>query len=145
VKSYADKGGLIPFLYSYIKDIISKVIAEQRVNIHDILDLEQDAERQAVEILPLALGKVRLPVFDANYYLKINTDVAKAYGSTNTIGAIWHWLEYGINEGRKSAPQFNVVQYLENYVDLKRAFGNNYFKAIDHYLIYGRKEERKPY
>lgn len=78
------------------------------------------------------------PVFNKAYYLKINPDVKKA-----GIEPTAHWLKNGIKEGRKSAPNFHVAEYLANYGDLRRAFGSKgYALAIKHYYNNGIAEGR---
>src|SRR5690606_33628183 len=44
----------------------------------------------------LNLGRSPNPNFDARWYLKINEDIRKA-----GMGAVEHYLKYGIHEGRK--------------------------------------------
>lgn len=141
-QQYSDEGGLILFLHKYVKDIITKIITEQRLNIHDFLPLEKAADKLSDEVTPLIMGKIKLPIFDPGYYLKIHTDVAKVYGNNNLSGAMIHWMEYGISEGRRSSEHFDVRAYLAHYQDLQNVIGNDFFKAIDHYLIYGMKEGR---
>ena len=81
------------------------------------------------------------PIFNASYYLSKNTDVKKA-GFT-TKNALEHWKESGIREGRPSAPNFHVKEYLANYGDLRKAFGvKGYAKAVQHYYISGINEGR---
>jgi hypothetical protein len=56
-QQYSDEGGMVLFLHKYVKDIIAKVIAEQRLNIHDILPLEKAADSHADEVTKLIYGK----------------------------------------------------------------------------------------
>lgn len=56
-QQYSDEGGMVLFLHKYVKDIIVKVIAEQRLNIHDILPLEKAADSHADEVTKLIYGK----------------------------------------------------------------------------------------
>lgn len=80
------------------------------------------------------------PVFNAKYYLSVNPDVKKKYTLAN---AKEHWKKYGIKEGRNSAPNFHVKEYLANYADLRKAFGSKgYAKAVKHYYNYGINELR---
>lgn len=80
------------------------------------------------------------PVFVANYYLEQNPDVKRAGYTTKT--AVNHWLQYGIKEGRASAPNFHVKEYVANYSDLQKAFGKNYPRLVKHYYINGINEQR---
>lgn len=82
------------------------------------------------------------PVFNPVYYLKINPDVAKA-GKNSKEYAKQHWLKHGIKEGRASAPNFHVKEYLANYADLRKAYGDKgYAKAVKHYYQLGINEGR---
>lgn len=80
------------------------------------------------------------PVFDARYYLNKNPDVNRKYKVPN---AVEHWLQFGIKEGRPSAPNFHVKEYLANYADLRKAYGDKgYAKAVKHYYNHGINEGR---
>lgn len=81
------------------------------------------------------------PVFRADYYLQVNKDVAR-HKNTQAY-ALEHWLKHGIKEGRPSAPNFHVKEYMANYSDLRKAFGDKgYAKAVKHYFEYGINEGR---
>lgn len=81
------------------------------------------------------------PVFNPDYYLKANPDVARV--SNTQKFAKEHWLKHGIKEGRNSAPNFHVKEYLANYADLRRVHGNTgYAQAIKHYYNSGINEGR---
>jgi hypothetical protein len=45
-------------------------------------------------------GRVASPTFSAAIYLQKYPDVAAAYGATNYRGAVYHYIQYGRNEGR---------------------------------------------
>lgn len=77
------------------------------------------------------------PVFNADYYNKMNPDVA-----AHKVDATAHWLASGIKEGRPSAPNFHVKEYVANYSDLARVFGSNYPDAVKHYFNSGIEEGR---
>lgn len=77
------------------------------------------------------------PVFNKDYYLATYPDVARAGVDVES-----HWLTDGIKEGRFSAPNFHVTEYLANYSDLQQAFGKNYKALIDHYINSGINEGR---
>jgi hypothetical protein len=84
-----------------------------------------------------------LPAFSADYYLRMNGDVANAFGKENYQAAREHWNTSGRSEGRMSAPGFHVREYLELNSDLKVAYGNNYAGAISHFKSYGINEGRQ--
>ena len=82
-------------------------------------------------------------VFEVGNYMAMNPDVANAsYGDPTR--AIQHWLIWGANEGRQAHPTFHSRQYLENYEDLRNAFGpNNFGDAIHHFVAHGIHEGRR--
>lgn len=83
-------------------------------------------------------------IFDANYYLLINPDVKNFYGINNYDGARFHWLRYGISEGRRASTAFNAGFYLQNNPDVARYYGAaNYQGAIQHFITFGINEGRQ--
>ena len=57
-------------------------------------------------------------VFDLNYYIKNNPDVAKAFGG-NTEAIFAHFVNNGEAEGRQAIANFNVASYRARYADLR--------------------------
>ena len=45
-----------------------------------------------------------------------------------------HWQNIGIIEGKQACGSFHVLQFLDNYPDLKQKYGTNYTAAIEYYL-----------
>jgi hypothetical protein len=89
-------------------------------------------------------------IFDRVWYYNMYADVRTwAQNKVATQGGSvwdhvqWHWLNYGIAQGRVGAPTFDPEYYLSSYADLRDAFGTNYQAAIDHYVVYGRNEGRR--
>lgn len=81
-------------------------------------------------------------VYEYEYYLEKNPDVAAYYGDDRR-GAFEHFLNYGMKEGRASAPGFDVASYYNANVDLRRAYGiNDLSKYYRHYVEYGKNENR---
>ena len=81
-------------------------------------------------------------VFDAHFYLNTNPDLELANLHTPEQASS-HWCNFGIKEGRQGTSSFHSIQYLENYQDLRNAFGDNYEAAIVHYIKHGMEEGRK--
>ena len=107
-------------------------------------------------------------IFNAEYYAKVNTDVARVLG-TNPAVLYKHFVEYGMaegracspvynpkeylaynpfinngmNEGRQASSLFNINYYKSSYRDLRTAFGNNNVEYYKHFANYGYKEGRK--
>ena len=77
----------------------------------------------------------RSKLFDSKYYLENNPDVAAA-----GINPLYHYLAYGIAEGRNPNPLFDTSYYLKNNPDVAAAGIN----PLYHYLTYGIAEGRNP-
>ena len=75
----------------------------------------------------------KTPLFDQEYYLKTNPDVA-----CSNIDPVWHYILYGASEGRAPSKQFNSKAYLKNNQDVKKSSIN----PLVHYIRYGKKEGR---
>ena len=56
--------------------------------------------------------------------------------------ALWHFANYGIDEGRQGNKAFNVYTYKGKYADLQAAYGNNIRQYYTHYMYYGKNEGR---
>ena len=80
-------------------------------------------------------------VFDYEYYQKQYADLFNAFGD-DSESYLWHFVEYGMAEGRRGNKQFNVYAYKNRYADLKKAFGNNLCSYYLHYIEYGKAEGR---
>ena len=104
--------------------------------------------------LPKEEYKSRIPDdFEWKEYLSINRDVAKVYPTRQ--GAIDHWLNYGINEGRSYTskspntasnvtvpPDFDWKDYLLMNKDLLAMYSTER-EAVQHWQKVGYKENRK--
>lgn len=80
-------------------------------------------------------------VYNPDYYLQHNPDVAAACGQ-NSDTLILHFLRCGMNEGRCASAEFDVKTYKKRYKDLRAAYGQNYKAYYQHYRMYGKKEGR---
>jgi hypothetical protein len=81
-------------------------------------------------------------VFQSTYYADQNPDVENVDGY-DQAKLLEHWKKFGINEGRRSSPVFDVKYYLQMNPDLARQFGQkNYLEAAKHWYNHGRKEGR---
>ena len=58
---------------------------------------------------------------------------------------IWknHFYKNGIAEGRVASEVFSLKDYVENNIDLKNAFGEDYKSALFHFIGKGISEDRK--
>ena len=57
-------------------------------------------------------------------------------------GAIEHFINFGIKEGRQACEKFNITAYKNNYADLRNAFGDNNIAYVRHYMELGKEEDR---
>lgn len=80
-------------------------------------------------------------VYDYNYYVQNNPDVAKAYPNDD-IAVLKHFIMYGMREGRQAKSTFSVASYRCQYADLRRAYETNLPQYYLHYIVYGQKEGR---
>ncbi|MFI3201430.1 MAG: L,D-transpeptidase [Eubacteriales bacterium] len=80
-------------------------------------------------------------LFDAEYYARMNTDVAAIYG-TDYNKLYKHFIQYGMKEGRSGTPNFNVLAYKSAYPDLEAIFQDNIEAYYNHYETSGQKEGR---
>ena len=75
-------------------------------------------------------------------YTANNPDIQKAYRDDDT-GALWHFVTFGMKEGRLGNNDFNVVSYMSRYLDLRNTFGTINIRAYYiHYLSTGKAEGR---
>lgn len=76
------------------------------------------------------------PVYYLNQYPDVNAAVNGSFG-----GALNHWLYFGVNEGRQSAPYFFANAYLAKNADLQQA-GLDIGGAVRHWMEFGHAEGR---
>ena len=80
-------------------------------------------------------------VFDADYYLKNNPDVAK-WANNDKDKALQHFINYGMAEGRRGNESFDVQSYYNEYQDLRLAYGTDLPRYYVHYMKWGKGEKR---
>ncbi len=83
------------------------------------------------------------PVYDYYYYTQKNPDVKNAFNPLDDTAVLNHLINYGMKEGRTSSPNFDLTSYAYKYVDLRRAFKDNFKGYYMHYVNYGKREGRK--
>ncbi|MBR4308178.1 MAG: MBL fold metallo-hydrolase, partial [Oscillospiraceae bacterium] len=73
-------------------------------------------------------------VFDAEYYASKYPDLAELYG-TDEAGLYYHFVNYGIEEGRSASPFFDVKYYAaQNTHHMTDTFRGNFVKAFNDFL-----------
>ncbi|MRX52185.1 hypothetical protein GI374_17625 [Paracoccus sp. S-4012] len=73
--------------------------------------------------------------FDAEYYLRHNSDVAES-----GIDPLYHFVRFGWHDGRDPSAAFSVSYYLESNPDVREANLNPFW----HYVVAGKAEGRAP-
>lgn len=91
-------------------------------------------------------------VYDTEYYLSKYPDLQNAVTAGVQSGAIpdknggiswWlyqHFLKYGMSEARQAISTFDVVKYRNTFIDLQKAFGDDWKAYYYHYMQFGAKE-----
>ena len=81
-----------------------------------------------------------LEVLDPAYYIQTHLDL-RQFGN-NHNAARDHWLRYGVNEGRDSAPWFSANSYCQRYSDVKQTTQNCMDKPaiVRHFLDHGVRQ-----
>lgn len=87
------------------------------------------------------LNELEDKVFDAETYKRNNPDVVKALGTDENV-LYNHWIEYGINEGRKGSNIFDVKYYIDRYPDIQEFYADTYMDAYKHFITMGYKNGR---
>lgn len=80
-------------------------------------------------------------VYDYHQYIENNPDVRDAFAG-NDYTVLRHFVEYGMQEGRRANAEFDVNAYKKRYVDLRNAFGTEDKSYYMHYIQYGKAEGR---
>ncbi len=81
-------------------------------------------------------------VYDFNYYINKYSDMKKYYANDD-VGAIKHFVEHGMAEGRQGKATFELGSYKNSSPDLRKHFGNDNKKYYIHYMNHGYAEGRK--
>jgi len=83
-------------------------------------------------------------IFDEDFYLEFNPDVAAAVTAGDFSSGLGHFQRYGLQAGRTLvSPSFNERTYLENYPDVAAAVtAGNFSSGLDHYIRFGAAEGR---
>ena len=87
-------------------------------------------------------GKDYSAVYNYDYYISHNPDVAKAFPNDD-VSVLKHFINYGMSEGRQASESFDLASYKNAYRDLRNAFGNDKKKYYMHYINNGKSEGRK--
>lgn len=87
-------------------------------------------------------GRSASPLFDTEYYLSNNPDVADAVAQ-GVINAWDHFELFGGDEGRSPTPLFNSLFYVQQNPDIAAAIEQGIISsATQHFVLYGHTELR---
>lgn len=64
-------------------------------------------------------------------------------GGFDDAALLSHWLNHGVQEGRRASYVFDVKEYLQYNSDLQTAYGTDYKGAINHFVSFGINEGRR--
>lgn len=85
---------------------------------------------------PLAYAAPEASLFNAQFYLSHNPDVAAAH-----VDPLLHYEEHGWHEGRDPSAGFSTEKYLAAYSDVRAAN----IDPFGHYAVYGQAEGRSAF
>ncbi|MGL5075634.1 MAG: hypothetical protein ACRDBG_07295, partial [Waterburya sp.] len=86
-------------------------------------------------------GRDPSPLFDTQYYLEQNPDVATALAGGNFSGdPLLHYVSAGAAEGRDPNPYFDSDYYLQQNPEVQEAGWN----PLEHYVLYGSASQLDP-
>ncbi len=88
------------------------------------------------EPAPAKVIRTEQEMFDANFYLAKNPDVAAAH-----VDPLYHYRAFGWTEGRDPSTQFSTNKYFAAYTDVKAA----HIDPLAHYANYGQAEGRSAF
>lgn len=83
-------------------------------------------------------------LFDEQFYLANNSDVAIAVNQGIFANGLNHFIEVGQFEGRDPGPLFNTQFYLTNNPDVAGAVQGDQLTGIEHFVNFGDQEGRDP-
>lgn len=81
-------------------------------------------------------------VFDPAYYSNRYADIRSAFGTDKNM-LMNHFKTFGMKEARRGIASFDVMRYRALNPDLDKAFGDNWERYYEHYIVFGHSEKRK--
>ncbi|GET36712.1 alkaline phosphatase D family protein [Microseira wollei] len=89
-------------------------------------------------------GRDPSALFNTKFYFEQNPDVARAVDRDELTG-IEHFVKFGKQEGRDPSLLFSNSFYRENNRDVADAVNRRVLPSLlDHYLLFGQRESRRP-
>ncbi|MBE7380670.1 MAG: FG-GAP repeat protein [Leptolyngbya sp. SIO1E4] len=94
---------------------------------------------ETMDGLPLA------QLFDEQYYLNQNSDVAAAVSTGGLSSGYQHFVQFGLAEGRNPSVLYDEAFYLANNADIAAAVAADFIDSgLTHFLLFGHEEARDP-
>lgn len=92
------------------------------------------------------VGGIQLAqLFDENFYLENNVDVAAAVAAGRLTSGYEHFVRNGITEGRSPSQLYDETFYRNNNADVDNAVNAGRFASgLEHFLVNGHREGRDP-
>ncbi|MGD1928409.1 MAG: cadherin-like domain-containing protein [Leptolyngbyaceae cyanobacterium] len=126
--------------------------ATVNIQVNGLLSEFFDFERFLQEQNPAAVapadtiaGLPLAQLYDENFYLSQNLDVASAVAAGGFSSGYQHFVTLGINEGRNPSVLYNEAFYLSNNVDVANEVANGSLASgLAHFLNSGHIEGRDP-
>lgn len=94
-----------------------------------------------IEQFPLPSEENFSAIYNYDYYVAHNSDVAAAFGG-DRAQTFQHFLQYGMNEGRVASAGFDVLSYYNQYAELRADYGQNLVRYYIDYLRRGKDAGR---
>ena len=86
-----------------------------------------------------ATNRLKALTYNSTFYANAQADVKAAYGTNTDL--LWsHFVHYGIKEGRRANPVFDMRYYASNNSYVKNTFGTDYKAIMEYYVNIGYKE-----
>lgn len=110
-------------------------------------ETEEQKNRGALEhyrLHGMVEGRIACRAISPHWYLYNCSDLVDAFGSQNNryVLAVRHVVEFGIREGRQTAPWFHIDRYIALNQDVRDAYGGDRWLCYEHWLSFGRNEGR---
>lgn len=112
--------------------------AEGRTGDGELVDVPSNGANSAGTVYD---GVDYSSVYNFDYYLNANADVAEAFGN-DAAAVLKQFVDHGMAEGRQGSVEFNVYTYMSKYGDLQSAYGSDLMSYYMHYVQYGKNEGR---
>ena len=134
------------FVWGRIKEGLKNKLGSKRIFVYVVLAVLLAAVPQAAQggvIKFMAKFPDYSVVYDMDYYLDHNPDLAEYFGENPDPDAVLqHFIQNGMSEGRTASRNFIPQEYRDMYPDLDAAFGDDWEQYYRHFMSRGALEQR---